>query len=281
MALSPTLWLDKIRAVPSIGIASRGTFDSGGHLLARLKPLLARWSSDHREVKVKIEDHMLVKIERTDGIHVHVSHQNIFCKFFYITDVIDRGGETPPHVEVRSPPVSYSELLDRVSQTVREVSTELYRDGNRAVGRIGIVAEGNVDLSALPPGIERYFCHLSSPWGGMGLELTGDLISTLATSSGYTDKCHHHFTKGLDEAQAMPMRLALAALLRAGDLALSDEAHGEHCRLQQVGVGVFWAVRHGGPQLWRLVSRHLATFNRRVGATSVVHVLWLTRSRSL
>lgn len=207
MSLQPTLWLDKIRAVPSVGIASKPTFDSGGHILARLKPLLIRWGAEHEEVKAKLEENMLLKIERSDGIHVHVSHQNVFCKFFYITDVTERGGEAPPTVDVRTPSTPYLELMERVLTTTREVATELYRDGNRSITRIGVVAEGNLDPSAYPPGAEAYFRHVQSPWGDMGLELNGDVIATLVVRDESKDICHHHFNKSLDESKATAMRL--------------------------------------------------------------------------
>lgn len=192
MGIDATIWLEKVRAVPTIGARSRTTFESAATILPRLRSLLAKWDS-LGGLKISFEDNFKLKVERPDGLQLQVTHDNVVCKFYYLTQLLEKGTADPALKAARAY-TPYRDLLKLVSEAFLEVVNELNKGGNREIVRIGVVAEGAVDPSDLPPGFSAYFEYISRIWNGGDLEMRGDIISTLSDTDEYSDKCHHNIT---------------------------------------------------------------------------------------
>lgn len=192
MELDPKLWLDNVRAVASVGIKFENSFETGPSLMAKLKPLLVKWQQVHKEVKANLLSDLKIKIERSDGVEIALSQDQVACKFYYVSTLVEKG-HIQPVIEYQVGPQPFSHMIHLVEEALAEVVVELLKEGNRTIKLIGVVAEGSLDPGSLPPGFELFECHLKRPWKLGLVEGKTNLVARLAESDDWVDRCHHLF----------------------------------------------------------------------------------------
>lgn len=202
-----SVWLDGIKAVPTIGILTVNSFETAFTWLARLKPLLQRWQHDHGVQEVDAEDSKVLKIQREDGLIVTLSSTTILVGWRYFTETRDKGGANLPQLEVKTAIRPFQNMLADLLPVLKDVLGELYKDGSRQVRRIGIVAEGGMDRDALPPGVDTYVRFLGSIWSGDGVDLNGYITASLGETDEFSDRCHHFINKVSSEEDMVPIKL--------------------------------------------------------------------------
>lgn len=192
MAIDPQIWLNKVRAVPAIGLRLNPSFEAAATLLERIRPLLTRWAKSYGTCEVSIQkDGFVLKVERPDGYELTFNHEAMSCKFYYVSSFVEKG--------LRQPAVTYQtdarpieELTVGAAEIVSAVSEELWKAGNRSLRRIGVVATGTVDRDAMPPGFDLFVKHLGRPWSkGIG-SFSANLTAMLNESKGEFDQCRHN-----------------------------------------------------------------------------------------
>lgn len=191
MPLDPQIWLDKVRSTPLVGLRLNPVFVSASTLLEQLQPVLLKWSKGEGKPTVSIPTAFNLKIERTDGFEVTANHENLVCKFYYLSTMEEKGTRLPSisyHTEAR--PIR--ELTDEAIRILEDVAQVLWKDGHRTVERIGVVVVGNVDAEGMPPGFAMFLNHLSSPWSTKLAEINGRFATWLRQEDSVSERCHHH-----------------------------------------------------------------------------------------
>lgn len=203
--IDASLWLDSVRVVPTIGLRFVPTLDTASLLIGRLKPLLLKWQSTYVGLKVSTQNEK-VSIERPDGYEITVGSENLACKFYYISSIVEIG-QDQPIIRYQSPRVPFAQICNGIQEVLGEILAELSKDGNRSIKLIGVVAEGNFDPEAPPPGFEAYLKHLGLPWRDGILEINGDVVALLNSSDDFTDRCHHVVQKPIDKEKVVNFKL--------------------------------------------------------------------------
>lgn len=201
----PGIWLNNVRAVPSIGIRYPLSIDTSSSIVQRLKPLLTRWHSN-RPLKIETQTDNSVKIERQDGIEVIVGNYKLACKYYYVSEVVEKG-YLEPILRYPNPRLPYVEVCQQLQTALLEVYGELCKDGNRVIEFAGVVAEGNLDPDGLPPGFAKLFDYVGRPWE-LGLsELSGRFLSVVGESGENLDRCHHVVNKKAGDEDVVDFKL--------------------------------------------------------------------------
>jgi len=185
----PSMWLNNVRAVPTVGVRFHLTIDTSSSLVQRLKGMLTKWQSAN-SIKIGLSADNSVKIERQDGIEVTVGNNRVVCKYYYISEIVEKGN-LEPVIKFHAPRKPFEEICIRLQDVLFEVYTEICKDGNRTVEFAGVVAEGNLDPDGLPPGFTKMLEHFGKPWP-LGLsELNGRFLAGVQDAPSTTDRCHH------------------------------------------------------------------------------------------
>lgn len=190
MKIDPQIWLDKVRAVPAVGVRLNPTYEAASTLLEKLKPLLQKWHRSYSELKVTLQKDMAVKIERPDGFELNLAHDIVACQFFYVT-TLEEKGRRKPEMTYQAETQTIETLADGAILMLEEVAGVLWKEGNRTVLRTGVVVTGSVDYDAMPPGFEMMMKHLASPWP-LGLNAVHNKLTALLTKDDdRMEQCHH------------------------------------------------------------------------------------------
>ncbi|GEM_PF-2595547 len=206
MSIPVSVWLDGIRAFPTIGILTGQSFETPTSIIARLKPVLNKWQAEHGRLSLDFDENK-IKVQRDDGINISLSSNNVLVGWRYLTETRDKGGSHLPELLMKTKVRPYQSLLEDVQVALREVLVELYKDGSRKIHRVGIVAEGGLDRDSLPPGIETYISFLGSIWGRSSVDLNGYITAILDEGDGFSDRCHHYMEKVSSDDDAITIKL--------------------------------------------------------------------------
>lgn len=190
MEIDSAIWLNSVRAVPAIGLKFKTTFDTPSTLISRLKPLFVKWQGEFSTINVGIEQDFTVKVDRSDGVEIKITHDQVIGRFYYHSRLIERGQKLAV-VKYQSDHKPFAELCELIKAVVLDVYLELARDGNRTIRRIGIVADGNLDPEGMPPGFELYKKHLGLPWGDGIIQVKSNVLAKINEENGKLDRCHH------------------------------------------------------------------------------------------
>lgn len=209
----PAMWLNNVRAVPTIGVRFKVTIDTSSSLVQRLKTLLAKWNSTS-PIKIGLMQDNSVKIERQDGVEVTVGPNKLVCKYFYISEIVEKG-LLDPVIKLHNPRRPFEEICSNLQEIVHEVYVELCKDGNRNIEFVGIVAEGNLDADALPPGFTKLIDYFGRPWSAGLQEFKGKFLSGVGESDDFSERCHHFFDLKPDEESSVEFKLDWQRVLKA------------------------------------------------------------------
>ena len=206
MPIDPKIWLNKVRAVPLVGLRINPTYEAAATLLERLRPILIRWQKAYGEVKFSLQKDMVLKIERPDGYELTLTHEAIICKFYYLSSIKEKGLRQPAmSYQVETQPIET--LTDGAIEVVEEVSAELWKGGSRMVSRIGIVSTGTLDYEGMPPGFGYFLNHLGKPWGKAVAAFSVKLMANLGKGENSEDRCHHDISWDGEEESSVTFAL--------------------------------------------------------------------------
>lgn len=167
---------------------------------------------------MELDDASILKIQRNDGLHLTLSATNVACKYFYITEQVEKGGDTEPALKFNNPVSSYQKLLEVVQEAFREVLLDLYRDGPRKVLRIGVVADGSIDREAPPPGVESFIDYIGALWGtnAQGISVNGTITARLMENDDCAERCLHSIKNAGIPGAGVPLRLDWQRVIKQG-----------------------------------------------------------------
>jgi hypothetical protein len=189
--MDPAIWLDKVRAVPIIGLKFEPVYRSASSCLDALTPLMTKWQAQHHWTPtLKLESPTSLTIETDEGFGFQISHDSVVSKFVYSGKLIEKGFQQPS-IEFATALQPVSKLFKSLEAYHFELISTLLRGSHRELNRIGILVSGTLEMDALPPGFEAFLAHLQRPWkhGVQHGDLT--LLSVLGKSDIAEDKCHH------------------------------------------------------------------------------------------
>lgn len=204
------MWLDSIRAVPTIGLAWKPSYETGANILEQMRPTIYKLEDAGQLQDVSVDTQIgTVTIQRTDGLNVALSTTSLVCQFVYVNAIENQGEVTAPVVREVRPLQSYLMLMDEVRALLGEMLPLVQsRPGvRRKPYRIGVVADGTIKGDRLPPGFDAYLAHLARPWGQSSVEVDGNIVATLAESSTSREVCHHLLKRGKKQDDLMGFKL--------------------------------------------------------------------------
>lgn len=164
MTFRPTIWLDNVRVVPTIGISWKPSYETESNVLDQMRSLIYRWEDEGLVRGVTVDgEKASVAVQRTDGLLVTLSTQHLAYQFIYENSIENQGDLTAPVVKELRPLAPYAELMGEVKALLHETLPELMQSKGgvrRRPHRVGVVADGTMKGDMLPPGFESYLCHL-------------------------------------------------------------------------------------------------------------------------
>jgi len=188
-------WLDRVIAVPTIGVRFRPWFKSVDHYVAALEPMFEELEPNGTaEVQGQVAS---ISFNTKRGLSGKVDSEDIIVNFSYRPVVKENPGAVP-FLDYRGPVERYTELLENVEELMGTVCRALLK-APRQVMRIGVVAEARLDRRSPPPGVDKFVAHLGRPWQNGLSEYNANVSAVLDRGDGAFTRCHH--TTVFQEAQ--------------------------------------------------------------------------------
>ena len=192
MELSPDMWLSTVRAVPTIGVVSKPTFESGSDFLGLLRGLLQRWDGHAKGLKISLEP-LKLSIDESSGFLTSVEPGVVSTTFKYKA-AIHETDRVHPVLEYVSEPRPVAAILDDCVKRTIDVFQDLQKTSKREIDIIGVMVSGNIPADNPPPGFVQFLDHVVSPWAGKSIPV-GNLRFRvdLDECDGYSNRCNHVF----------------------------------------------------------------------------------------
>lgn len=192
-------WLDRVLAVPAIGVRFRPWFKTTSDYVRALEPLFEAWAPNgETDVQAQVAE---VQFHDTKGFHGRVTSKDIVVQFMYRPELKEKPGDVP-QLEYPVAVQRFTALLERTEEKMAEVCHALL-PAARFVEHVGIVADAKLERAAPPPGVERFLAHLGKPWvAGMG-NVRAQVTGTLERGEGESQRCHHFV--GMPEKKEDPV----------------------------------------------------------------------------
>ena len=205
------MWLDNVRAVPTVGISWKPTYETESNVLDQMRPMIYRWEDAGIVRGVTADSEKAsVAVQRTDGLLITLSTQSLVCQFIYENSIENHGDLAAPVVKELRPLSPYADLLSEVKTLLHDVLPELMQSKGgirRRPHRVGVVADGTVKGDILPPGFESYLHHLGEPWEQDDVEINGNIIATLSKSDLEREVCHHVLKRSRNVEETVAFKL--------------------------------------------------------------------------
>jgi len=181
-----TLWLDRLLAVPLIGIRWDPPYDfSEDEYLQKMRPLLASFPADEKWTR---------EIKGPSSYRVECGN------FTLATTIRDATVDYKYRARLTAGPIPevklgsikpFTELLkDTVGRTKAFVRALPFMEQSNVL-RIGIVASLKADANAPPPGLSDFLSFLGRPWGTMPSEGHISYRVNLSENDEAIDRCSH------------------------------------------------------------------------------------------
>lgn len=188
-------WCDKLASTPSVGIWFNEHYASSARVLDSLSPVFDKLVIDGKpKFSLNKQDTFSAEISTENGFQYGISPSQLSVGFGHRLKVRQVSGG-PPTVDMLSDLKPYSDLLPATCEKLLQATSYAIDFKTRLVKRIGIVSITSVAEDELPPGIKRLVSYLGRPWSNKLKYFDVQLVSTLSTSSGYSDQCTHHISK--------------------------------------------------------------------------------------
>jgi hypothetical protein len=180
-------WLDRVLAVPVIGIRFRPWFKTASDYARALEAFFEDLEPDGAaDVQAQVAD---LEFRDRKGLRGTVSSTELILRFAYRPEMTEKPGQVP-QLHYPAPIERFTTVLQTVERAFGSTAKALITQ-RRPVARIGIVAEARLERHALPPGAERFLSHLSRPWGEGLQEGKVSLSAVLQKGEGWVQRCHH------------------------------------------------------------------------------------------
>jgi hypothetical protein len=196
-------WLDNFLAVPTIGVRIKTKFKSVLLFRDSLVQLFDYLTDKYQEIQIKevnIWGFSITPVNKS-GFCYQVNQHNIAINYKYHISQKIVSGKFPtfeqPELKL------YSELLsinfDEISRVLKFIETI----NDIKYDRIGIVADTNLPVDSLPPGIVYFIDHLGKPWNKELIKVDSTLLSKLNEGKSHIDQCHHaiKFNKSVTDGE--------------------------------------------------------------------------------
>jgi hypothetical protein len=181
-------WLDRVLAVPVVGVRFRPWFRTTSDYVRALEPFFEALAPDgNAEVTAQVAE---LEFNNKRGFKGQVTAHDLVLSFSYKGEVKETPGAVPQlHYPV--PVERFTTLLSEVETQFAAAARALLGSDRRPVVRIGIVAQTRLERQGLPPGAQRFLGHLSRPWEAGLQECEAQLSAVLGRSEGIVQRCHH------------------------------------------------------------------------------------------
>lgn len=188
-------WCDKLASTPSVGMWFTEHYLSSARALDSMSPILDELVVDGRaKFSLGKQDAFSLEVNCEDGFQYGINAAQISVGFGHRLKVRQVSGG-PPTVDMLSQLKPFTVLLPETCTKILRATSHVVDLKTRALQRIGIVSTTTVSDEELPPGIERLISYAGRPWKEGLKYFDLQLVSTLAETSGYFDRCTHHITK--------------------------------------------------------------------------------------
>lgn len=186
--MTTTSWLDLVPAVPAVGLVFKSWFKSRDALITSLEPLFSDLQEKGQFMRFQDHGPLGLSVETSGGFALQFDLMNV---------VVLR-----PGTDER---VRYSEALDQVVSLLGDVCRHLIT-GQRDLVRVGVIAEGEIEKDAVPPGVRAWLDRMSAPFGEF-VGATCRLTTKVGAGEGTQDRCHHRIKSPAGDERVTELRL--------------------------------------------------------------------------
>jgi hypothetical protein len=201
-------WLDKVLAVPAIGIATNTWFGFGSGVWEAIERCNVKWKTDGQgnvNVRGTAVD---IRIERDRGLYLALTPSTVIAGYTFNMSAEQKPGALP-HLVSNTDAKQFTELQTNAANTLVEFLKVGFGSAKESeVVRVGIVAESRLVESEAPPGIVRYLADLQSAVRNKLTAVEGSMMAEVAQRADGHDQCHHVTTRNaLDRPDDLAFRL--------------------------------------------------------------------------
>lgn len=190
-ATSP--WLDRVFAIPAIGIVVRPVFGTRLRHLDLLAPFVEGLQKEHGDDGVTIEvlPSPEIRLQISDGFKLRLQPENFIIEFNPQASVKINFADplTEPKIE-RTPIAKYTDLLAGAVLLTERLMKQVGRSHHFL--RIGVMAITLMKAATdPPPGVAQYLTVVKQPWEPPIVKIDSSIVAKLASRETAEDRCHH------------------------------------------------------------------------------------------
>lgn len=185
-------WLDKVLAVPIIGINFKPSITSPARYFDAITDLLEKWADSGRELNVTSQGEHGIIIEVSDGFNYRIKNESIVVSFNYRGELYEPPGEIP-QLRYSTQPQLFTELANKIVRESADFCKPIIASIPKLINRIGIVADCKLNANEVVPGVDKYMKHLSAPWS-QSLDVSKGIITAILKQDEdkeILERCHH------------------------------------------------------------------------------------------
>jgi hypothetical protein len=159
-----------------------------------LDPLV---KNDKQQFNITRKDAFNLNINVHDGFNYGVEPSRVYVGFQHSMKFKQVSGGAPI-MEMLSTPLPFTSLLPGIYKRLADATLVIPGHRTRKITRVGIVTTTSLDEGDAPPGITRFIEYIGRPWGGLVDSYSFQIVSVIAKTGQWTDKCVHNIIKPAD-----------------------------------------------------------------------------------
>lgn len=219
-------WLDRVLAIPVIGLHVRSNMALAVKFLELMAPVIDENSRACGEIDIATGPADL-QVGVADGFRYTLSHDNLLITYKPSARAEPRAGMLP---EFKVPEIApYSRLIKQAMDHLERV-IQILGPKKLEVLRFGVVATASLDPKNLPPGVAGFIEQLGKSWPNGVFRAETNLLNRYRETEVLADQCHHQlrYDKGnptADVAFALDWQRVWKKPLERANILELREAH--------------------------------------------------------
>lgn len=183
-------WLDNMICVPAIGVQVVPDFRASANYRHLMAPLAEEIQKEYGSARLSFSEAINVFLTSdNDGFLYRATLNELAVEYKYKVKEIKTPGQFPVFKEIDAR--AYTDLLDLNVSRIINLIDKLSESCVFQCKRIGIVAEADTTLEAIPPGISDFLSQADSMYRDELDSFKVDFTGTITRNEDYTERCIH------------------------------------------------------------------------------------------